>query len=644
MREEEIEDNNAENIELEGEQDLKYERDNISAQSTLGPNNRDSPSSSINPLSTTRINPSLVQVAQEEPASAESSQEPIRVQVTQKEPNLAKSSQEPIGVPPPSHNATSASTHPMMTRTRIGTHIGHVKTSFPKYANTMVTNNNSYLNNAGMDIREPETIKKALQLPQWLRAMQEELAALYKSNTWTLVPPSSTNTNIVGSKWVFKTKLNSYGSVDKFKARLVARGFSQVPGVDFKKTFSPVLKPTILWLVIALATTLSWPLRQLDVKNAFLHGQLKEVVYMKQPPRFEDPNHPSYVCKLNKSIYGLKQAPRVGFDTFTLHLLKLGLHCSQANSSLFFFHNGQDTTLLLLYMDDIVLTASSSSLLQHIIENLSNKFALKDLGFLSYFLGIEVTLFSGGIFLSQAKYAKDILPRATMVEASMIATPMVVKEPHTPRDEDPVDAQEYRKIVGALQYLTITRANLCFAVNKKQSTLARSTVEAEYRALATTTVELVWITYLLHDIGISLLNPPQVFSNNISALRMAINLVFHARTKHIELDCHFVLEKFQFLRFKLGLVVSPQSSLRGSVKEVESTTELTSKESRPHKESGPQPTKETTKAYMKLVQYFLNDTLVLEKLTIHITGGEQHSKNDLLSLPMASKECQVVIL
>ncbi|GKU90849.1 hypothetical protein SLEP1_g4793 [Rubroshorea leprosula] len=340
---------------------------------------------------------------------------------------------------------------------------------------------------------------------------------------------------------------------------------------------------------------------------------------MKQPLGFEDPNHLGYVCKLNKSIYGLKQAPRAWFDTFTLHLLKLGFHCSQANSSLFVLHNGQDTALLLLYVDDIVLTASSSSLLQHIIENLSNKFALKDLGFLSYFLGIEVTLFSGGIFLSQTKYAKDILTRATMVEASMIATPMVVKEPHTPRDEDPVDAQEYRKIVGALQYLTITRADLCFAVNKvcqfmqqptfahlrqvkhilryikgtlhhglsfyssstlsltgfcdadwagctitrrsttgfciflganciswsskKQSTIARSTAEAEYRVLATTTAELVWITYLLRDIGISLLNPPQVFSDNISALHMSINPVFHARTKHIELDYHFVREK-----------------------------------------------------------------------------------------------------
>ncbi|GKV48197.1 hypothetical protein SLEP1_g55023 [Rubroshorea leprosula] len=183
--------------------------------------------------------------------------------------------------------------------------------------------------------------------------MLEELDVLYKNNTWTLVPLPSANTNIMGSKWVFKTKLNPDGSVDRFKARLVARGFLQVPGVDFEEIFSPVLKPTTL---------------------------------------------------------------------------------RQANSSLFVFHNGQDSRLLLLYVDDIVLTASSSSLLQHIIANLSSKFAPKDLGSLSYFLGIEVTLFPGGIFLFQAKYGKDILTRATMLEASLIATPMAVKEPHSPRD------------------------------------------------------------------------------------------------------------------------------------------------------------------------------------------------------------------
>ncbi|GKV03489.1 hypothetical protein SLEP1_g15779 [Rubroshorea leprosula] len=295
--------------------------------------------------------------------------------------------------------------------------------------------------------------------------MQEEIDALHKNNTWTLVPPPS-ETNIVGSRWVFKTKLNPNRTVGRFKARLVARGFSQMPGVDFEETFSPILKPTTLWLVLAFATTLEWPLRQLDVKNAFLHGKLKEMVYMTQPPGFEDPKYPHYVCQLNCSIYGLKQAPKAWCDTFTLYLLKMGFHCNQADSSFFVLHNPKGTAFLLVYVDDIVLTTSSDDLLQNIISHLSREFALKDLGDLQYFLGIEVDKFSGGIFLSQAKYAHDILTRASMLEASSIATPLATKENTTSRDCDLVDAHEYRRIVGALQYLTITKIGICHAVNR----------------------------------------------------------------------------------------------------------------------------------------------------------------------------------
>ncbi|GLT89691.1 hypothetical protein SLE2022_076670 [Rubroshorea leprosula] len=133
------------------------------------------------------------------------------------------------GVSPPSHNTTSISTHPMLTRTRIGTHTGHVKTIFPKNANTMITND---ISSAGPDIKEPKNVQQALRAPHWLQAMKEELAALHQNNTWNLVPPPL-ETNIVGSRWVFKTKLNPDGTIERFKARLVAKGFSQVPGVDF---------------------------------------------------------------------------------------------------------------------------------------------------------------------------------------------------------------------------------------------------------------------------------------------------------------------------------------------------------------------------------------------------------------------------
>ncbi|GKV34540.1 hypothetical protein SLEP1_g42906 [Rubroshorea leprosula] len=396
------------------------------------------------------------------------------------------------GVPPPPHNATSTSIHSMTTRTKSGKHTGHVQTNFSKIVNHMTTTNPSS-NDVGLDIKEPRLIRKALQLPHWVNAMKEELVAFHRNNTWTLVPAPSMQINIVGSKWVFRTKLNPNGSVE-----------------------SPVLKPTTLRLVIVIATTLSWPLKQLDVKNAFLHGTLKE------------------------------------------ELLRMGFCCSRAYSSLFILDTGHDIALLLLYVDDIVLSASSMSLLQVIIDHLSSKFALKDLGSLSYFLGIEVTKFSGGAFLSQTKYAKDNLTRASMLEAASIATPMALKDTITSRDSDLVDAQDTFSLTGfcdadwvgcpttrrsTIGFCVFLGANCMSWSSKKQPIIACLTAEAEYHALASTTAEVVWITYLLCDIGIALPFPPQIFSDNISSLNMSINLVFHAKTKHIKLDYHFVQEK-----------------------------------------------------------------------------------------------------
>lgn len=139
--------------------------------------------------------------------------------------------------------------------------------------------------------------------------MDAEFQALQKQQTWPLVlaPP---HVNLVGCKWAFKLKLNSDGSISRYKARLVAKRFHQQAGVDFHKTFSPMIKLATIRLVLAIVVNCNWPLRQLDVSNAFLHGYLKEDIYMQQPPSYVDPVHPHYICKLHKSLYGLKQAPR----------------------------------------------------------------------------------------------------------------------------------------------------------------------------------------------------------------------------------------------------------------------------------------------------------------------------------------------
>jgi len=171
----------------------------------------------------------------------------------------------------------------------------------------------------------------------------------------------------VSGKWVFKHKFKADGTLERYKTRWVLRGFTQRPGIDFDETFSPVVKAATVRTVVSLALSRSWPIHQLDVKNAFLHGNLSETVYCSQPTGFEDPAYPGYVCKLNWSLYGLKQAPRAWYSRFASYIIQLGFVEAKTDTSLFVFHQGSDTAYLLLYVDDIVLTAASPQQLRRVI-------------------------------------------------------------------------------------------------------------------------------------------------------------------------------------------------------------------------------------------------------------------------------------
>lgn len=208
----------------------------------------------------------------------------------------------------------------------------------------------------------PKTYRGALNDPHWRTAMQEEFRALCSNHTWDLVPPPP-RANIVTGKWVFRHKLKSDGSLDRYKARWVLRGFSQKPGVDYDEIFSPVIKPATIRTVLSLALSYNWPVHQLDVKNAFLHDTLAKIVYCHQPSGFVDATKPSHVCRLNKSLYGLKQAPRAWYSRFTTYLLSIGFVVTKSDASLFVYHHGSEMAYLLLYVDDILLTTSSTSLL-----------------------------------------------------------------------------------------------------------------------------------------------------------------------------------------------------------------------------------------------------------------------------------------
>jgi hypothetical protein len=254
-----------------------------------------------------------------------------------------------------------------------------------------------------------------------------------------------------------------------YNARWVVRGFTQCPGIDFDETFSPIVKPATVRTVLSLALSRQWPVHQLDVKNAFLHGILTETVYCSQPAGFEDSAHPTFVCLLNKSLYGLKQAPRAWYSCFATFLMTLGFVESKADTNLFVFRHGSDTAYLLLYVDDIILTASSEHLRQRITTALQREFSMKDLGQLHHFLGMHVQRQSDGFLLNQRQYMLDILDRAGMAAYKPCATPVDTNPKMSATSVHPLqraDATDFRSLTGALQYLTFTQPDIAYAVQQ----------------------------------------------------------------------------------------------------------------------------------------------------------------------------------
>ena len=240
--------------------------------------------------------------------------------------------------------------------------------------------------------------------------MNEEMGALHECRTWKIVPRPP-DKNVVGSKWVYKIKYKPDGSIERYKARLVAKSFTQAYGEDYDETFSPVVKMGTIRLVLSLAVQRGWSLSQLNVKNAFLHGDLKEKVYIEKPLGYAENNPETHVCRLRRAIYGIKQASRSWFDSFSIEVQRYGFVRSQLDHLLFIFREHQVSTLLLIYVDDIIITGSSCKHIETTKILLSQKFKMKDLGVLRYFLGVEVDRQNTSLLLTQHKYALDLLEK-----------------------------------------------------------------------------------------------------------------------------------------------------------------------------------------------------------------------------------------
>ena len=296
--------------------------------------------------------------------------------------------------------------------------------------------------------------------------MQNELAALVTNQTWSItdLPPRK---SAIGCRWVYKIKYHSNGTIERYKARLVAKGYNQMEGIDFLDTFAPVAKLTTLRLLLALAATKNWDLKKLDVNNAFLHGDLNEKVYMKLPPGFQAANR-NKVFKLQKSLYGLKQAGRQWYAKLSNFLKSHNYNISTVDHSLFLKHDGEKTTALLVYVDDIVLTGNNLAEINQITTLLHQHLCIKNLGDLTYFLGLEISRNNTGIHLSQRKYTLDLLTKNGMLACApsftfMAHTLLLTANKGERLNEE--EATSYRRLVGRLIYLTNTHPNIAYDVN-----------------------------------------------------------------------------------------------------------------------------------------------------------------------------------
>jgi hypothetical protein len=326
--------------------------------------------------------------------------------------------------------------------------------------------------------RDPKTLHEARSCsdwPKWKEAMDREIDTLRKAGTWRTVPHLA-NKNVVDSKWVYRTKYKADGTVEKYKAHVVVRGFTQVYGVDYMETYAPVAKLASLRTILALAARLGWRIDCFDFNAAYLNGELgdSEEIYMELPPGYGGGNT-EYVAKLDKALYGLKQAGRIWYDTFARALAELGFHASAADPSMFYVRFGEHTLILIVHVDDCTLTGSCPKLMVKYKEKLDSIFPLTDLGNIHFLLGIQVVYdqHRHTISLSQSSFIDTIITCFSLTDAKPYNTPMVPSATYSKRDSpsSPTDLARMRKVpyreaIGSLMYVAVTTCpDISFAVS-----------------------------------------------------------------------------------------------------------------------------------------------------------------------------------
>lgn len=315
-----------------------------------------------------------------------------------------------------------------------------------------------------MTENDPVKFEEAVKDKVWREAMKNEIESIEKNNTWelTILPAGFTP---IGVKWVYKTKLNEDGKVDKYKARLVAKGYAQCYGIDYTEVFAPVARLDTIRTILAVAAQSNWEIFQLDVKSAFLHGELKENVYVQQPEGFIKKGEEEKVYKLRKALYGLKQAPRAWYSRIEGYFLDEEFERCPSEHTLFTKTKGGKILIVSLYVDDLIFTGNDRAMCDEFKKSMMMEFEMSDLGKMKHFLGVEVKQSVNGIFICQKRYAREVLARFGMEESNAVKNPIVSGTKLT-KDEngEKVDATMFKQLVGSLMYLTVTRPDLMYGV------------------------------------------------------------------------------------------------------------------------------------------------------------------------------------
>ncbi|GJZ59527.1 ribonuclease H-like domain-containing protein, partial [Tanacetum coccineum] len=379
-----------------------------------------------------------------------------------------------------------------------------------------------------------KTFYEAYKFTHWTDDMNDEMDALLRNDTWEITDLPKDRKSI-GSKWVFKIKYKSDGEIDRYKTRLVAKGFNQKEGIDYKETFSPVIKMVTVRCLLNLVVLNGWPIFQLDVNNAFLYGDLVETIYMKLPEGYF-PAGENKVCRLKKSLYGLKQALRQWNAKLTSALIENGFSQSKYDYFLYTKSDKGVFLALLVYVDDIIITGNSKSENEKLKVFLKSKFMIKDLGKLKYFLGIEVVDTNKGICLNQRNYILDLLSEYGMIAfrilrylkgspglgIHIVKGSSILLKAYS--DADWKKCVVTRKFVTG--YYVFVNGSLVSWKSKKQNTLSKSSTKAEYRALASVTSEVIWILKILKDLKCENLLPVSLYCDNNSTIKIVVNSCF----------------------------------------------------------------------------------------------------------------------